>query len=115
MAEYIDRGDLTIWLNKKSCEFSMNDVAPIGWTLKGLVNELATFPSADVVERKNGKWCADYDYAEYDFDGSTPLPEPRKFQDGWKCSLCGGYSLSETNYCPNCGAEMIGGDEDEDV
>ena len=69
-------------------------------------------PAADVVERKVGKWCADYDYAEYDFDGSTPLPEPRKFQDGWQCSLCGGYSPSETNYCPNCGAQMQGDGKD---
>lgn len=22
------------------------------------------FPAADVVARKNGKWCADYDYAD---------------------------------------------------
>ena len=65
-------------------------------------------PAADVVERKAGRWCADYDYAEYDFDGSTPLPEPRKFQDGWQCSLCGRYSPSETNFCPNCGAKMEG-------
>ena len=70
--------------------------------------ELAELPAADVVERKAGRWCADYDYAEYDFDGSTPLPEPQKFQDGWQCSLCGVYSLSETNYCPNCGADMRG-------
>ena len=93
MAEYIDRGDLTIWLNKKSCEFSMNDVAPIGWTLCGLVNELATFPSADVVERKVGKWL----------------------KSAWsiRCSECG-YDMpfAVRNFCPNCGAQMIGGDED---
>lgn len=53
-----------------------------------------------------GKWIPDYDYTEYDYDGSTPLPEPRKFQDGWQCSLCGGYMPSETNFCPNCGADM---------
>lgn len=80
--------------------------------INDLLDEVENCPAADVAERKAGKWCADYDYAEYDFDGSTPLPEPRKFQDGWKCSLCGGYSPSETNYCPNCGAQMIGGDDD---
>ena len=71
-----------------------------------MLDAVEDYPAADVVERKTGTWCADYDYAEYDFDGSTPLPEPRQFQDGWQCSLCGGYSPSETNYCPNCGAEM---------
>ena len=73
-----------------------------------MLDAVEDYPAADVVERKTGTWCADYDYAEYDFDGSTPLPEPRKFQDGWQCSLCGGYSPSETNYCPNCGAKMEG-------
>ena len=67
---------------------------------------LAQLPAADVVAVVRGKWIPDYDYTEYDYDGSTPLPEPRKFQDGWQCSLCGGYMPSETNFCPNCGALM---------
>ena len=99
MAEYIDRGDLTIWLNKKSCEFSMNDVAPIGWTLKGLVNELATFPSADVVERKTGKWM-------------LPNNEVAVYLNEWICSACNYLIDGKHNFCPNCGAKMIGGDDD---
>ena len=63
-------------------------------------------PAADVRPVRRGKWVPDYDYAEYDFDGCTPLQEPRKLQDGWQCSLCGGYMSSETNFCPNCGADM---------
>ena len=34
-------------------------------------------------------------------------------RDGWNCSMCGynlGYRL-ETNYCPNCGASMVRGEE----
>lgn len=65
-----------------------------------------TIHTADVQEVKRGKWLPDYDSAEYDFDGSTPLSEPRIFQDGWQCSLCGQYEPSETNFCPNCGAKM---------
>lgn len=63
-------------------------------------------PAADVRPVVRGKWLPDYDYAEYDFDGSTPLLEPIKFQDGWQCSLCGHYMPSEENFCPNCGAQM---------
>lgn len=70
------------------------------------LSEIADIPAADVRPVVRGKWIPDYDYAEYDFDGTTPLSEPRKFQDGWQCSLCGGYSPSETNFCPNCGARM---------
>ena len=73
------------------------------------IDMLDAIPAADVRPVVRGKWIPDYDYTEYDFDGSTPLPEPRKFQDGWQCSLCGQYSPSaEDNYCPNCGAKMEG-------
>ena len=110
MAEYIDRGDLVLWLNKKSCEYSMNDVAPIGWTLCGLVNELATFPNADVLERKSGKWIIK------DNPGT-----------GWyrvTCSACGEDVTSTApvigffpnakitwNYCPECGSYNGGADD----
>lgn len=60
----------------------------------------------DVRPVVRGKWIPDYDYTEYDYDGSTLLPEPLKFQDGWQCSLCGEYTPSKTNYCTNCGAAM---------
>ena len=55
---------------------------------------------------RHGRWVPDYDYTEYDVDGSTLLSKPLKFQDGWQCSLCGQYMTSKTNYCPNCGCRM---------
>ena len=74
--------------------------------LETVAEHLESLLAADVRPVVRGKWEPDYDYAEYDFDGSTPLIEPRKFQDGWKCSSCGGYTPSETSFCPNCGADM---------
>ena len=81
---------------------------------KGLdvIEYLDEVPAADVQPVVRGKWIPDYDYAEYDYDGSTPLPEPLKFQDGWQCSLCGAYEPSKVNFCPNCGADMRG-EQDE--
>ena len=87
------------------------------WADKGLViTPSVCLEAAYVIEElskdwKKGKWLPDYDYAEYDFDGSTPLLEPRKYQDGWQCSLCGQYAPSEQNFCPNCGADMRGEDD----
>ena len=78
--------------------------------LQALMNEaadaIAALTAADVRPVVRGEWRPDYDSTEYDFDGSTPLPEPRIFQDGWQCSLCGEYTPSKTNFCPNCGAVM---------
>lgn len=93
MAEYIEREaaiDATYALH-------FNDL---------IQEALRNLPSADVRPVVWGKWIPDYDYAEYDFDGITPLSEPRKFQDGWQCSLCGEYTPSKNNFCPNCGAKM---------
>jgi hypothetical protein len=67
---------------------------------------LRNLPAGDVRPVVRGKWIPDYDYAEYDYDGSTPILEPLKYQDGWQCSLCGQYMPSEENFCPNCGADM---------
>lgn len=80
------------------------------WEPEYAADRMNEIPAADVRPVVRGKWIPDYDYAEYDYDGSTPLAEPRKFQDGWQCSLCGGYMPSETNFCPNCGSHN-GGDE----
>ena len=92
MTDYISR--------EAVLEFVEPDARPF------LAERIKSIPAADVRPVVRGKWLPDYDYAEYDFDGITLLSEPRKFQDGWQCSLCGGYMSSETNFCPNCGADM---------
>ena len=58
-------------------------------------------------ERKTGEWCADYD----GYSDGEPV------YDMWWCSACGEYfdewdDKPTWNYCPNCGAKMIGDDED---
>lgn len=42
--------------------------------------------------------------------------EPYKEAPDWdqkQCSVCGDISCCQRNYCPNCGAKMDGGDDDE--
>ena len=99
MAEYIEREAVLSVIWKTSAERDVFFPAII-------LDVIKSIPAADMRPVVRGKWIPDYEYAEYDFDGCTLLPEPRKFQDGWQCSLCGGYMPSETNYCPNCGADM---------
>ena len=101
MADYIKREDLLDLYDLGGLEVE-NAKVP----LNVVIQNIKDMPSADVRPVVRGKWLPDYDYAEYDFDGSTPLLEPIKFQDGWQCSLCGHYMPSEENFCPNCGAQM---------
>ena len=61
--------------------------------------------SADVVERKSGKWVVIMD-------------EPTITFDECKCSECGAVEYfnkgwKKFKYCPNCGAEMRKETEDE--
>lgn len=62
-------------------------------------------PSADVVERKRGKWVA---------DGKPVDPE----RDSCWCSVCGAWLVGsdeyhvDHNFCPNCGADMRGEKQD---
>ena len=49
---------------------------------------VATFPLSDVVERKKGKW----------------IKRGKIFQ----CSECEKFSITQDNYCANCGADMRG-------
>lgn len=60
--------------------------------MKGIDYEVRTAPSAE----KKAKW---EDIVELD-SGGYP------FKVGVCCSACGVPTLSEDNYCPNCGAKM---------
>lgn len=58
-----------------------------------VIDTLKSIPAADVVERKKGEWIwtetGDADYEQY-----------------WVCSECSEHNYYESNYCPNCGADM---------
>lgn len=93
MARYID-ADL---LMKEFGDFvrhsNNSEFAPVpNWN--DAVSLVGSAPTADVVERKRGKWL-------------------NKFVDGlgfngleFECSECGKRSAGRTNYCAYCGAQM---------
>ena len=99
MSEYIKREDAAKvicgeCLNYAACYSGNVDipVCPLFWDLQNI-------PTADVVERKVGRWI------ERTYDSSDTIFESHK-KVGWGCSKCGLTWDARTHYCPNCGADM---------
>lgn len=95
MAEYIDQEAL----------------AADGWYLQRHIYREGTVyvenmnlldvPTADVVPVVRGRWT----------DDSLCSPDGRWGLRGFKCSVCGGFCIGESNFCPNCGARMCNEEE----
>lgn len=58
---------------------------------------LEQIPIADVVERQTGKWIYNPG-GESEFDAG----------DFYICDQCGSSAWEDSNFCPNCGADMRG-------
>lgn len=124
MAEYIEREAAVALIEEKQKE-----LCPLGrWSrhaVYGLdrekfdawdkvINALHGIPAADVVPVVRGHWVP----AEDDFDDEDALFEVEEWCD-WQCDACGEDicyddpmpSLLLPRFCPNCGAEMIGGND----
>ena len=74
----------------------------------GVVNikHIDDCPTVDAVEVVHGKW---EEQKEYDFKARD------YYLSGYTCSCCGLWYLNvkKYNYCPNCGAKMDGGKNNE--
>lgn len=72
-----------------------------------LFKKLRSIPAADVVEVRHGRWIL-----------NTVRDEWQQFHSDPECSECGFHPYyyhdhSVMKYCPNCGAKMDGGADDE--
>lgn len=47
-------------------------------------------------------------YGEWEVNGVNPH---NMTIGNWRCTACDGISLKDSNFCPNCGANMKGGDK----
>ena len=94
MPRYIDAEELWIQLDKAELfEQGKNHAYYKG--LRKAKRILSEQPTADVVERKKGKWV------RKDIKG---IP--------YCCSVCTGRFDYEWKFCPNCGADMRGDGND---
>ena len=81
------------------------DADKLDWWYKGrnIRHVIDDAPTVDAVPVVHGRW-SDAGFGE--------LPKHAPY--GWACSACGGISFNnEYIYCPNCGAKMDGGDDNE--
>lgn len=53
--------------------------------------------SNGLVEQKHGRWIEKQEPITWCEDDVEVF---------WECSICGCLSFGESNYCPNCGADM---------
>ena len=89
MTEYIRREDLM----ERVGRWQLN-------TREAIAEMIMSVPTADVREIKHGRWSFD-NIIFTDSDGVS-----RSGMRGYKCSECGGFCIGESNFCPNCGADM---------
>jgi hypothetical protein len=95
MSDYIKREDAVEALDECFDDIPIEQTTEI---LK-LRRKLRMMPSTDVVERKCGKWIDDIAY--YDEEGCPCITSI--------CNKCGKEN-PQTNFCPNCGADMRQGE-----
>lgn len=97
MTEYIERKTGVSIFRAKANMAVLMDAAPYFEKAAQMLEQL---PAADVAPVVHGRWI-------YDKKAQRPY-----------CSVCKGYFHGATNspmsYCPNCGAKMDGGADNED-
>jgi rubrerythrin len=100
MNDFIKRSD-ALALAEKFSETDMDETDYVSFYM-----DLEDLPSADVVERKRGKWMP----AREDVSSSGMHDKTEWYGYVFECNLCGEHLMideeTRPNYCPNCGAEM---------
>lgn len=65
-----------------------------------IASEIAEIPAADVAPVVHARWVTHY-------RSGTPVAE------GYVSTCCDMWNNRKSDYCPNCGAKMDGGDSNE--
>ena len=94
MKEYISRDDALNW--DMNIEVPPDSIQAVTTGMTMLMDYIKSIPAADVEERKHGKWT--HEYLTSTSGGCYPVI---------RCSWCRWeFPMSETIYCPHCGADM---------
>ena len=109
MAKYIDRDALVEWLKRIPlkdlsdglglCRVIMED------DFKKAIKKMPKGIIVDAVPVRHGRWLT----WEEQFPGSTPKKQSGL---GVFCDKCHSHADNRTDYCPNCGADMRGSNDE---
>jgi hypothetical protein len=73
-----------------------------------VLREVSDAPAADVATVVHGWWEREpSSYWRWTSSGAVAVTRTT-----YRCGLCGRGTAVKSNYCPNCGAKMDGGDDD---
>nr|DAM84579.1 MAG TPA: DNA-directed RNA polymerase [Caudoviricetes sp.] len=110
MAEYIERAaavKAVLRMRKPENSVAQNRMLSI------IQMDISKLPAADVAPVVHGRWMPVY---ESEITGWDPAVAGRDPIGGYICSACKEESIYDcndefvlSNYCPNCGAKMDGG------
>lgn len=113
MAEYIEREALLNSICYETC-----GIAFCGATNCAFIAKVCSAPAADVSPVVHGLWMP---IRESEMTGWDPAVAGRDPIGGYICSACKEEAVYDcndefvlSNYCPNCGAKMDGGADNED-
>ena len=65
------------------------------------ITEIENAPTVDTVEVVHGRWVEKVDMVESYLSDCTEV--------FYECSVCASANIGESPYCPNCGAQMMDG------
>jgi hypothetical protein len=99
---YIDRAVCLSILRAKANMAVLMDAAPY---FEKAAQMLEKLPAADVVPVVHGRWEKEpSSYWRWTSSGAVAVTRTT-----YRCGLCGRGTAVKSNYCPNCGAKMDGG------
>lgn len=114
MDEFISRKAAIAYIREQSegCQKAFEELGGESGIYADAYNDLAedfySIPAADVAPVVHARW--EREPASY--WRRTPSGAVAVMRTTYRCSLCGRGTAVKSNYCPNCGAKMDGGNSD---
>lgn len=109
MAEYIERKKLEEAFDNADpdvCESDMDGHSDWGFGRENVRDVIRGVPAADVAPVVHGLWEREpSSYWRWTSSGAVAVTRTT-----YRCGLCGRGTAVKSNYCPNCGAKMDGGE-----